>query len=62
MPIVRIEMFEGRSVDQKRRLARELTEVFASTLGCDPASVRIVITDVPKENWAVGGDLQIDRE
>ena len=62
MPIVRIEMFEGRSADQKRRLVRELTQVFATTLGCDPATVRIVITDVSKENWAIGGALQVDRE
>ena len=55
-------MFEGRSADQKRRLVRELTQVFATTLGCDPATVRIVITDVSKENWAIGGDLQVDRE
>lgn len=62
MPIVRIEMFEGRSTDQKRRLVRELTDVFVTTLGCDAATVRIVITEVSKENWAIGGDLQVDRE
>ena len=62
MPILRVEMWEGRSVEQKRRLVRELTDVFASVVDCDPSSVRIVITDVAKDNWAIDGELQIDRE
>jgi 4-oxalocrotonate tautomerase len=59
---MRIEMFEGRSLEQKRRLVRELTDVFASVAECDPTSVRIVISDVSTTNWAIGGELQIDRE
>lgn len=62
MPIVRVDMWEGRTVAQKRHLVRELTEVFARVAECDPATVRIVITDVAKENWAIGGELQSDRE
>lgn len=62
MPIVRIDMWEGRTVAQKRLLVRELTQVLARVAECDPATVRIVITDVPKENWAIGGELQSDRE
>jgi 4-oxalocrotonate tautomerase len=62
MPIVRVEMWEGRTVAQKRILVRELTEVFARVADCDRASVRIVITDVAKDNWAIGGELQSDRE
>lgn len=62
MPIVRIDMWEGRSLDQKRRLVRQLTDVFADVGDCDPSSVRIVIAEFSKENWAIGGELQSDRE
>ena len=55
MPIVRVEMWEGRSLDQKRRLVRALTDVLSEIGDCDPSSVRIVITEHSKENWAIGG-------
>jgi 4-oxalocrotonate tautomerase len=62
MPIVRVEMWEGRSVEQKRRLVREVTSLVADIIDCDPTTVRILIDDYPRDNWAVGGLLQSDRE
>jgi 4-oxalocrotonate tautomerase len=62
MPIVRVEMWEGRTLDQKRRLARELTDLIAEVVDCDPETVRILITDYARQDWAVGGVLQADRE
>ena len=60
VPIIRVEMYEGRSVEQKRVLARELTETLARVTECDPESVRVLIDDYPPENWAIGGRLHID--
>ncbi len=54
MPIIRVEMWEGRSVDQKRRIARELTDALVRIIDCDPATVRVLISDYSSENWAVG--------
>ena len=33
MPTIRVELFEGRTVDQKRALAKALTEATVATLG-----------------------------
>ncbi|MBS0505872.1 MAG: 4-oxalocrotonate tautomerase [Proteobacteria bacterium] len=62
MPTYRIEMFEGRTVEQKRKLAEEITRVTVEVLGGSPESVDIVITDVKRENWATGGKLWLDRK
>src|SRR5437016_6193837 len=62
MPVVRVEMWAGRSLDQKRRLAAELTEVLARVAECDPATVRVLLDDYAGENWAVDGVLASDRE
>lgn len=62
MPIVHVEMLEGRSLDQKRALARELTEVVVRVCEVDAPSVRVVLTEVPPAHWAVGGRLLADRE
>lgn len=61
MPIIRVEMFKGRSREQKRALALTLTEDFISVVGGRPEGVTIVIEDVEKENWAVGGELMADK-
>jgi len=55
-------MWEGRRVAQKRRLARELTDVVARIAECDPATVRVLISDYAPENWAVGGTLRTDAD
>jgi 4-oxalocrotonate tautomerase len=62
MPTFHIELFEGRTVEQKRTFVEAITRVTCETLGCEPASVDIVMTDVKRENWATGGKLWSDVE
>ena len=57
MPTFHIELFEGRTLDQKRKLVEEITRVTSEVLGSAPESVDIIITDVKRENWATGGKL-----
>lgn len=57
MPTYHVEMMEGRTVDQKKRLVAEITRVSVEILGGEPGSVDIVITDIKRENWATGGEL-----
>ncbi len=61
MPTLRVELFEGRSADQKRALAKELTEACVRVLGSNPDSVDVIFQDVKKENWASGGVLWSDK-
>ena len=61
MPIIRVEMFEGRTDEQKADMAEALTEAFIRTAGGNPDSVQIVITDVAKSNWASGGTLWSEK-
>lgn len=42
MPIIRVEMFKGRSRDQKRAVARALTEDFVGVVGGKLESLTIV--------------------
>jgi len=57
MPTYHIEMLEGRTVAQKKKLAEEITRITVEVLGGSPESVDILITDVKRENWATGGKL-----
>ena len=51
MPIIRVEMWEGRTTEQKRELVEILTKETARISKCDIASVYVIIEDVKKENW-----------
>jgi 4-oxalocrotonate tautomerase len=62
MPIIQVQMLEGRTADQKRALVRELTDAFARTCGGDASAIRVLLHDMPKGNWAVGGELLSDRD
>ncbi|MDP3621115.1 MAG: 4-oxalocrotonate tautomerase [Polynucleobacter sp.] len=61
MPTFNIQLFAGRTVEQKRKLVEEVTRVTCETLGCSAGSVDIIITDVAKENWATAGTLWSDK-
>lgn len=60
MPIIHIDMFEGRSPEQRSDLAAGVTAAVVRALDCDPSSVRILIQEYPKSHWAVGGVLVAD--
>lgn len=57
MPTYHIEMLEGRTIEQKKRLVEAITRVTVEVLGGTPDAVDILITDVKRENWATGGIL-----
>lgn len=60
MPIVTIDMIEGRSDDQKRNLVKEVTEAIVKTIDTKPENVTIVLRDLPKTNIGKEGKLLAD--
>ncbi len=56
MPVVTVEMWEGRPVEQKKQLAEGITSVMTQ-MGIPPEAVYVIIKDNPKHNWAIGGKL-----
>lgn len=57
MPTYHIEMMEGRTIEQKKKLVEAITQVTVEILGGQASSVDILITDIPRHNWATGGKL-----
>jgi 4-oxalocrotonate tautomerase len=55
MPTVRVEIFAGRSPELKKALASEITDAVVKHIGCPVQAVMVIIEDVPKENWMIGG-------
>ena len=62
MPIVRVEMWSGRTHAQKQELARAMTELVCDIAHTTPEAVTIVFEDIARENWAHGGVLASDTD
>jgi len=62
MPTFHIELFEGRTVEQKRELVAAITNETCRVLKVEPSSVDIIIQDVKRENWATAGTLWSDKK
>lgn len=60
MPRITVQLFEGRTVEQKRAAAKEITRVICETCGAEAAHVTIVFDEMKRENYAAAGVLLAD--
>lgn len=55
MPIVTVNMMEGRSDEQKERMIEEVSDALSRTLDAPKESVRVMINEMPKQHFGIGG-------
>ena len=55
MPLAQIHILEGRSSDQVRTLISAVTVAIAESLGVKAENVRVIVTEVSKDHWGIGG-------
>ena len=55
MPTIHVELFEGRSPEQKRELAQALTEATMKVLNCKADAVDVMFFDIARHDWATAG-------
>ena len=60
MPVVIVEMWEGRTLEQKKQLVKGITSAFVE-IGTSPEVVQIILKDNAKHNWAIGGKLASEK-
>lgn len=56
MPIVRIDIIQGRPAEVKADLIRKVTSAVVESLGVQPGQVRVLLYELPAAHWAVGGE------
>jgi 4-oxalocrotonate tautomerase len=57
MPIIRVELWPGRTEAQKREMARQLTEVVCNVGQTTPEATIVIFQEIAREDWAQGGRL-----
>ena len=55
MPLVQISLWPGRSDEVKEKMIAAVTEAVSRTSGAPPEAVEVIIHEVPKTNWGMGG-------
>jgi 4-oxalocrotonate tautomerase len=55
VPLIQVTLLEGRSVEAKALLIRQLTEAAVEAIGAPRESVRVILQEVPPAHWGVGG-------
>ncbi|MGQ0617451.1 MAG: tautomerase family protein [Acidimicrobiia bacterium] len=61
MPFLEVTLTEGRDPDLLRKLMGNLTNTVVETLDAPIESVRVVLREVPPENWCAGGVTIAER-
>jgi len=61
MPEIYVHAVEGRTLDQKRALVRDITEAVVKNFNVNAESVMVQIVESPKHNKAKGGVLFSER-
>jgi 4-oxalocrotonate tautomerase len=62
MPLVQITMLEGRTADQKRKIAQRITDTMVEEAGARREAIVVAFHEVSKESYASGGVLMADKQ
>jgi 4-oxalocrotonate tautomerase len=62
MPFITVKVLEGKTVEQKRKLVRDMTKVVCDSFDVEPDRVFIFIEDLEKDNYGKQGQLFSDLE
>jgi 4-oxalocrotonate tautomerase len=55
MPLAQLYVGKGRTYEEKERLIGAVTQAIVETLGSKPESTWVVINEVPRSEWGIGG-------
>lgn len=61
MPLANVSTLQGITPEQKRDVIASVTHALSSSLAVPPASVRVLVTEIPADGWGVAGVPLSDR-
>ncbi|KRL68509.1 2-hydroxymuconate tautomerase [Companilactobacillus versmoldensis] len=61
MPLVHIDLIAGRSPEQLKGMVKDVTDAIVKNTGAPAEHVHVVLNEMKKEHYAVGGILKSDE-
>ena len=62
MPVVTVQMWKGRTTDQKRKLAKAITDAMVEHANAKPDGLHVIFREYELQDWARAGVLGVDRK
>jgi 4-oxalocrotonate tautomerase len=61
MPVVQVSLLEGRTTEQKRNIAKRITQTLVEEAGANEQGIVVTFVDLPMDSYASGGMLICDK-
>lgn len=61
MPHIQVTLVKGRTTEQKRRIAKRLTEVLSEDAEVETKYISLSLVEVESDGFAEAGELVLDR-
>ncbi|MBP1971231.1 4-oxalocrotonate tautomerase [Virgibacillus natechei] len=55
MPLINVQIMEGRSPEKIEAMMENVTNAVSESLDAPKENVRVIVDEVPKTHWAIGG-------
>lgn len=55
MPVIHVHFWKGPNTATKHALAASITDVVVQHLHCAPEAITILLDEIDKERWYIGG-------
>ena len=62
MPIIRIQMAEGRSTAEKTALMKSVTDAVRQAIGVELSTIHVMIQEIPANDIMIAGEPLSDKK
>ncbi|MEX2644064.1 MAG: 2-hydroxymuconate tautomerase [Acetobacterales bacterium] len=62
MPFIHVHLTEGRSDEQKKKVAEAITDAMDKHMGAPREATSVIFSDVAPNDWVVGGKTLAERK
>lgn len=61
MPIIHVNLIEGRSKEKVSEVIRNITTTVSETLDAPVESIRVLVTEIPSTHWGAAGTTMAEK-
>ncbi|MDY3983322.1 MAG: 4-oxalocrotonate tautomerase [Veillonellaceae bacterium] len=62
MPLIHVELIEGRTTEQKKKLGEAITKAAMDIVNVPKDAVKVIFVDMKKDNYMEGGIMRSERK
>lgn len=55
MPLINVQIMEGRPSEKIEKMLENITDAASESLDAPKENVRVIVQEIPKTHWAIGG-------